>query len=655
MAKGAMRSCRLLWRTLLLSACLLASAGALAQDVSVWSRLAAAYARGDADTVFTLSSRAQEPLLAPLVDYWVLSSRLPDATEAEVEAFLMKWSGTYYEDRLRNEWMRLLGKRGEWAALLRHHDLFRMQDDDAVHCWVAAARWQLKQPVDIAHAQRLWLEQRGVQPACVALMTLLYEAKRVPASLIFTKVRVAVEYGQRSDAQEAAGIISPSLGKAARQALANPARVLTKPQAWGADTREVQTWAWIRQVKRDPGRATQWRTELAKAPLSKDQRQWVQAVLATWMALNQMPDAVDVFPPDTQAPMSATHREWRLRTAIQAEHWRQLSRYVNALPGDEQALPVWRYWHAVALKRLGGASRERQALQLAKGLVQDDGYYGGLARQDWGLVKRVEPVPAVSADAMAHVQSIAGLQRARAAMALGLQREGAREWHYTIALHDSEAWSPNALRAASQWACEMALWDRCINTSLRIDGVDSLARRYPTPWRERILARSQEAGVDAAAVFGLMRQESRFVDVARSSVGASGLMQLMPATARWTAKRMGMSAQELSRWREPEVNLRLGLHYFAHVLERSSGSLPLAAASYNAGPRRVLRWLPDDPVDMVRWIESIPINETRDYVQKVVYNTWQYRAVLGLSAAPLRSLLGETAQASMESVTDSAP
>jgi soluble lytic murein transglycosylase len=175
------------------------------------------------------------------------------------------------------------------------------------------------------------------------------------------------------------------------------------------------------------------------------------------------------------------------------------------------------------------------------------------------------------------------------------------------------------LLAAAQRACDREVWDRCINTSDRTRVEIDLLQRFPTPLRREVLAAAREAGVDPAFVYGLIRQESRFIMDARSGVGASGLMQLMPATARWTARKIGIEYRP-SMINELEINLRLGTSYLRMVLD---------AAAYNAGPNRPRRWREGPTLDAAAWTEGIPFNETRDYVKKVLSNAVLYSAVLG--------------------------
>ena len=232
-------------------------------------------------------------------------------------------------------------------------------------------------------------------------------------------------------------------------------------------------------------------------------------------------------------------------------------------------------------------------------------------------------------------QAHAGLQRALRMIALGLRPEGVREWNFSL-----RGMTERELLAAAQFACEREVWDRCINTSERTRSQVLPAQRYPTPFREEVLAASRAIGLDAALVYGLIRQESRFILDARSHVGASGLMQLMPETARWTARKIGLEWKpELITDRA--VNLRLGTTYLKLVLDDFGGSLAMAAAAYNAGPSRPRRWREAAVLEPAAWAESIPFNETRDYVKKVLANATVYSAVLRPEATPtLRSRLG---------------
>jgi soluble lytic murein transglycosylase len=175
------------------------------------------------------------------------------------------------------------------------------------------------------------------------------------------------------------------------------------------------------------------------------------------------------------------------------------------------------------------------------------------------------------------------------------------------------------------------------------------------PYRSQVVAKAAEIGLDPAYVYGLIRQESRFVADARSNVGASGLMQVMPATARWTAKKYGLpySAETIA---DRDVNLKLGTGYLKLVLDDFDGSQLMAAAAYNAGPSRPRRWREGALLEPAIWAENIPFAETRDYVKKVLSNATIYAAMLAgrVQVAAPAPAMPASAPASMPASTSAA-
>jgi soluble lytic murein transglycosylase len=164
--------------------------------------------------------------------------------------------------------------------------------------------------------------------------------------------------------------------------------------------------------------------------------------------------------------------------------------------------------------------------------------------------------------------------------------------------------------------------------------------RYLAPYREVLAESARSRDLDESWVLGVVRQESRFVIAAKSSTGASGLMQVMRPTAKWAAQRMRLKNFSWAHLREPEVNASLGTYYLRHVLDQFDGSPVLAAAAYNAGPSRARLWRGTAAVEGAIFTETIPYGETRDYVKKVMANTVYYSAVLGTEATPLKTRLG---------------
>jgi len=215
-----------------------------------------------------------------------------------------------------------------------------------------------------------------------------------------------------------------------------------------------------------------------------------------------------------------------------------------------------------------------------------------------------------------------------------------REWNYSTNLHTAGGMTDRELLAAAALACQNELWDRCINTSERTRDLQDHAQRFPMPHRALVIRRAAEIGLDPAYVYGLIRQESRFVTDARSGVGASGLMQVMPATARWTARKIGLTDFQSHQITDRDTNILIGTAYLKFALDDLEGSLPLAAAAYNAGPRRARAWREGAVLPGEIWAENIPFEETRDYVKKVLANTTSYAALITGQPQSLRARMG---------------
>ena len=229
------------------------------------------------------------------------------------------------------------------------------------------------------------------------------------------------------------------------------------------------------------------------------------------------------------------------------------------------------------------------------------------------------------------------------AIGLGLRSDGVREWNYTTNLHTKGGMNDRDLLAAADFACQREVWDRCINTSERTKAVVDMEQRFPMPHKDAVTQRASQIGLDPAYVYGLIRQESRFIMDARSGVGASGLMQVMPATARWTAKKIGLADFQTTQLNDRDTNIAIGTGYLKLVLDDFAGSMPLAAAAYNAGPSRPRSWrgASGSPVlEAAIWAENIPFAETRDYVKKVLSNTTAYAALISGQPQSLKARLG---------------
>ncbi len=266
-------------------------------------------------------------------------------------------------------------------------------------------------------------------------------------------------------------------------------------------------------------------------------------------------------------------------------------------------------------------------------------FYGQLATEELGQKISIPQTAApVTAAELAPMNANPGLRRALKFFEMDLRFEGVREWNWEL----RHMKSARELLAAAEFARQNKVLDRMVNTSDRTRSEHDFDQRFPTPFRDVMVKATQSLGMDMAWVYGLIRQESRFVMHARSHVGASGLMQIMPATARYVAKKIGMTDFDHGQVNHIDTNIVLGTNYLNMVLNDLDGSQALATAAYNAGPGRPRAWRSTLPgvVEGAIFAETIPFSETRGYVKNVLSNATYYAALFEGKPQSLKARLG---------------
>ena len=614
-----------------------------------------AFRKKDRDRLAGLRAQAfaERNPFALWVDYWELTNRIGEAQQAEISAFAERWKGSYVEDRLRNDWLRELGRRGDWANFAAEYPRFRMNDDRDVSCYALLVDRLAGKPFDKPVAMTAWLAQKDADEGCALLSATLFEAGELKPADVWTKIRGAVEAGRIGAARQAAALLGPDVEARVGRVVDSPARYFARNAS--AATRseaELTALAIVRMASSDSDAAATLLGERWEKALPGDLAAWTWANVARQSAVKLQPEASDEFLRAERADrknsrpvaLSDDTLAWKVRAALRADggkaRWQQVIQGINAMTPEEQKDAAWVYWKARALQALAADSQDAEALRaqgraLLAGIADRLNFYGELAAEDLGR-PQAPPAPSrtLSAEERAAAAGQPGLARGLALIGMGLRSEGVREWNFSIrGLGDRE------LLAAAQMACDRQVWDRCINTSDRTQGEIDMAQRFPMPLQSSVVASAAAADLDPAFVYGLIRQESRFVMDARSGAGASGLMQLMPATAKWTARKIGLPySRDLIADRD--TNLKLGNAYLKLVLDDMGGSQALAAAAYNAGPGRPRKWRDGPPLEPAVWIENIPFGETRDYVKKVLSNATYYARALGGSNTTIRSRLG---------------
>ena len=620
--------------------------------------------RGDKARLAALLPQVRGHALEPWGVYWEMKARLQEASSAEVLAAMQSMAGTYQEDRLRNDWLLLLGQRRDWSNFSSEYARFRMNDDREVRCYALHVdRLRGTAPNASAAAQevlRNWYGIRDTDDGCALAAASLFEAKQITALDVWKEARLSIEGNRPRAAANAVTIVSPESAAAVSEINANPSRYLASRLIAAGNTRkELITLALIKMASSDADAAAAALEAKWSVQLSAEERSWVWAVIGKQANLKLSSQAGEFYSKALNEHLNDDLLGWKARTALRAtsaaQGWPVVLAAVNAMSDEGKRDSTWVYWKARALREIVRGKPEmvnatpaptqassgatptlvlrpelQEANSLLEGIASVRGFYEILALEELGRKAALPGMPAaLSAIEKEAARLNAGLNRALYAIAIGLRSDGVREWNYTTNLHTRGGMSERELLAAADFACSREVWDRCINTSERTKEAFHADQRFPMPFRDAVVKRSREINLDPAYVYGLIRQESRFIMDARSVVGASGLMQVMPATARWTANKIGLSGFSIDQLNNRDTNIAIGTAYLKLVLDDFQGSSPLAAAAYNAGPSRPRVWRNGPVMEGAAWAENIPFAETRDYVKKVAANATVYGLILG--------------------------
>ena len=615
-----------------------------------------AFRVGDRDKLAALAPRLSDHPLASWVDFWQTQMRLrldePAQVDAAVAAFFNRHPGTYLADRLRMEWLLALGARRDFARFAAEQpQLVWQHDDQQVRCYAALLRYRRddgRPAPERAREARLLLA--GTRDAggegCMALTEALLTDGRISA---WDRVRALAENNQLGAAKRLGDLLPRTDAVQLAQAIDKPAQFLTLHERRLTEVqRELAIVAIVRLARDDPERAARHAAAL-NLHFTPEQRGIVWGRVGHMAAIKLMPEAIEWYRRGGEqvgtGPDAARANEvfeWQVRAALRGNargsDWAMVRSTYARMNAELQKDPAWIYWNARALAAAGQVNEAQEAL---RGIAGRFHFYGKLAAEELGQEIVLPPgAPAPSEQAIAAHARNAGFARALRLLDLGMRVEGNREWGWQLRDRSDEE-----LLAIAEFARSRNSLDRMIFTSDRTRTQFDFGQRFPAPHRADLTRHAQAVGVDETWVYGLIRQESRFIQDARSSVGAQGLMQLMPATARYVARRVGMTDYAPRRITELDVNLRLGTSYLKFVLDDLDGQPLLASAAYNAGPGRPRAWRATLPraVEGAIFAETIPFNETRDYVKKVMSNTVYYAALFENKAQSLKARLGTVA------------
>ncbi|MCY1160868.1 Soluble lytic murein transglycosylase [compost metagenome] len=618
----------------------LASAGyvsvAHAADEQFNDALQAANA-GNIGLLQQFQTSMQNDVLGYYPEYWSLNSNLAIQPASNIVNFAQRYPQSAMAEKLAADYVEEKVKQADFATaqpVLQYVS----NADQAESCAVAQVRAKSGDSLVFAEYKDVWLNTNSQPEPCMGLGRMMLSSPLMTEQDRQQRLWGQLRAGQSGQALATAQTLGMSLSLSQlNQIQANPLNYLWSAPKASATDHAYLVFALGRLADSDLNTAISSVQRVAQGTPVQVQKALYRVVGyiggTTVMKNNFNREVLDYLDASYGLPFSAEEAEIYARQAIRFSSWESLIRAIDAMSVSQKQEDRWQYWLARASEQRGDAGSKRTAQEIFKRLAQGDDYHNLLAKDHLG--QSYNNIPNNVQPSNSDIQRLN--QDIHFSRAFALRRVNApdnyinREWNWAVRQaylkHDD-----GLLLAAAKRATDMGWYDRAIYAADRTENKHNYAYRYAMPHQSYVVSHSRNAGIDPAWAYGLMRQESRFVSHARSHVGAGGLMQIMPDTAKLVARQMGETYNPAALT-DMNTNIRYGTFYLSMIQSQLSNSPVLATAGYNAGPNRARRWQPDvQPIAADQYTETIPLIETRDYVKHVMTNATHYGVLLGQGA-----------------------
>ena len=585
--------------------------------------------RGHSRTYFRLAGQLTDYPLYPYLQYQWLSKHLGD--NKRITTFLDEYGDTRYAALLKRKWLLHLARKRQWQDYL---DAYDGSSSASLQCYYRRAQYNTGagsalRDTALQGARDLWVVGHSQPKACDPLFKALKKSEYFTTELVWQRFDAAM----RNNKTRLAGYIKKDLPLAERKTAdlwlklhRDPAkyipRLLKQPQAEHAG--QMFSHAVDRYAGRDIYQATAvWDSNRRLFAISLEDESRIERRLALKLGYRNDAGAYERL---GRLTLSDTRsKTLRIRLALQEQNWSRVIEAIEGLDESERLSEKWQYWLARAYQETG---RPLQADELFSELSGKRDFYGYLAAEILDRPYQLANAPLnVSAQDVDAVASRPAFRLARELKALEREREAKLQWWHALKQLDREQ-VPAAAKLAQQWQ-----WDEIAIFSIaKVEYWDDVELRFPRSYANEIYENAEKNDLDPVILFGLIRRESAFNNDAHSPVGARGLMQLMPKTARQVARELKHRWRGSNSLYDPEKNLAYGAYYYRKLLSQFDGHYALALAAYNAGPNRVKKWLPEESMPADIWIETIPFRETREYVTTVLVYAMIYQQLLDSSS-----------------------
>lgn len=605
-----------------------ADAANLAQQRQFYDEAKRALAKGDSGPYRNYAGALRDYPLTPYLAYDDLTNRLKSASNAEVEKFLAEHGDLPQASWMKLRWLRLLAERGDWKPFLTYYDAkLNFTELDCLY-----GQYQLSHGLNAegnATAEKLWLVGKSQPNACDPLFERWAANGQLTEQRRWQRTKLAVEAGNYGLANHLIKSM-PTLG--ARGALL--VEVAQKPQILKQSARftpadaamaDVVGLGLRRLARQSPEDALSLLDSYAqRMKFSQDEQVAIARQIGLTLARRFDPRGLDVMAKYDPQLRDNTVSEWRARLLLRSGRWDEAYQLTQRMPAELASSNRWRYWAARSLQL--SQPNSQQPATLFQVLAKERDFYGFMAADQVKAPYKLNNQPlALDPQVVQKVRNTAGIKRALEFHARGQIVDGRREWY-----HVSRLFSRDELVAQARLAYDMGWYFPAIRTISQAQYWDDLDVRFPMAHRDELVREAQRRDIHSSWVFAITRQESAFMADARSHAGAMGLMQLMPGTAKETARKFSIPMASPQQALNPDVNIQLGAAYLSQIYGQFNGNRVLASAAYNAGPGRVRQWLRGaNHLSYDVWVENIPFDETRQYVQNVLSYSVIYGQKLG--------------------------
>jgi soluble lytic murein transglycosylase len=607
------------------------SAGSAAAYADVRKSFQEAYARTSTNTLEPGAADSDSLKRYPLYPY-LQAARIQqalsigngdslDAVDKRAEDFLAVYGQQPVARNLRRAWLDSLARRAQWSQFLAA--FHEAGAGEATRCQSFIARLELGKTQGLAgDIAKEWLTAHSL-PDCDRPFAWMKENGALTTALIEERARLALDDNNAAFARQIIQQLPAEQAAPLFQwagLLESPTRsidaLIASPGTPVSDTALLAGWK--RLTRSDVTAAKERFTKLVSARgLSRESASPYALALALALAWDRDPAALHYFDLVAPTDLDEPAREWWARAALWSKDWKLAAHAIAAMSETNRQSARWRYWSA----RIAEQSQDSQQAQgLYESLLADDNYYSAMAaaRLNRSVTPHPQALP-LNTGLLETLDRVPALERARELFLCGMRPEAMAEWQFGFESLSAEA-RTQSIRLAADWGW----YEQAVTVATAQHVFNDYSLLYPRPYDAEVNAAAHLAQLAPEIVYGVVRQESLYRIDAVSNAGARGLMQLQPATARSTARYYKRPSPALTDLFDPYINTALGAARLRMLLDEFDEQIPVALAGYNAGPNAVLRWLPQEPLDADIWIENIPYNETRGYVQHILWHSLMF-------------------------------